>query len=207
MNHIARLQELVGKIGDNQLRAEARTLLDQLRAREVSPLALELTTASQSLRESEFPVPAQMLADLLSSAASGLCAMDTKLRAARFLLCEASERMADLMQAHMESVSERQHQSLKDIRAYINETAPAELSDEDYVELWKAMPANARDTLRCLCQKGPTWDGDVPSKAGRDLLLDCRMAVKMVAAKSEEGYQAATYLGRRVYLLGVADEL
>jgi hypothetical protein len=28
------------------------------------------------------------------------------------------------------------------------------------------------DTLRCLFLKGPTWDGNIPSKSGRDSLVD-----------------------------------
>lgn len=32
------------------------------------------------------------------------------------------------------------------------------------------MSSAARETLRCLFFHGPTWDGDVPSKQGRDEL-------------------------------------
>lgn len=32
-----------------------------------------------------------------------------------------------------------------------------------------------RDTLRCLFFHGPTWDGNVPSKQGRDAL--CRVGI------------------------------
>jgi hypothetical protein len=33
------------------------------------------------------------------------------------------------------------------------------------------MPSSAREVLRCLFLKGPTWDGNVPSKNGRDELV------------------------------------
>jgi hypothetical protein len=38
------------------------------------------------------------------------------------------------------------------------------------------MSGAARETLRCLFFHGPTWDGDVPSKAGRDELCDLKLA-------------------------------
>lgn len=45
--------------------------------------------------------------------------------------------------------------------------------------------------------KGPLWDGDVPSKAGRDSLLDLRLASRVIYG-GKDGYTAATYLGREV---------
>jgi len=71
-------------------------------------------------------------------------------------------------------------------------------------QLWRDLSGAARDTLICLCRKGPTWDGDVPSKSGRDELLTKRLAAKIVLAKCEEGYQAATYLGAKVWKAGTA---
>ena len=38
------------------------------------------------------------------------------------------------------------------------------------------MSAAARDTLRCLFFHGPTLDGDVPSKTGRDEIVDLGLA-------------------------------
>ena len=55
-----------------------------------------------------------------------------------------------------------------------------------------------KDTLICLVESGPLWDGDVPSKHGRDLLLEKGLAVKIVV-NGEDGWQAATYLGREAY--------
>jgi hypothetical protein len=54
------------------------------------------------------------------------------------------------------------------------------------------------DTLIALVQQGPLWDGDVPSKAGRDALLAQGLAVRVVV-KGEDGWQAATYAGRDAY--------
>lgn len=56
----------------------------------------------------------------------------------------------------------------------------------------------ALDTLRALLERGPLGDGDVPSKSGRDELLEIGAAEKIVV-NGEDGYQAATYYGRDVY--------
>jgi hypothetical protein len=56
-------------------------------------------------------------------------------------------------------------------------------------------------TVSCLealmNAKTPLWDGDVPSKAGRDSLLDLNLAVRVIF-NGADGYTAATYLGREV---------
>ena len=55
-----------------------------------------------------------------------------------------------------------------------------------------------KDTLIALVEQGPLWDGDVPSKQGRDSLVQRGLAVKVVV-KGEDGWQAATYAGRDAY--------
>lgn len=67
------------------------------------------------------------------------------------------------------------------------------------------------DTLIALVEHGPLWDGDVPSKCGRDDLIKDGLAVRILV-NSEDGYTAATYRGRDAYkerygtsLGGVAD--
>jgi len=70
--------------------------------------------------------------------------------------------------------------------------------------IWRGLSGAAKDTLRCLCIKGPTWDGDVPSKSGRDELLEKKLAAKICLANCEQGYQAATYLGSHVWKSGQA---
>lgn len=46
--------------------------------------------------------------------------------------------------------------------------------------------------------KSPLWDGDVPSKSGRDTLFDLKLATRVIH-NGEDGYTTATYLGRDVY--------
>ncbi len=55
-----------------------------------------------------------------------------------------------------------------------------------------------KDTLIALVEQGPLWDGDVPSKTGRDALMAQGLAVRVVV-KGEDGWQAATYAGRDAY--------
>jgi hypothetical protein len=77
------------------------------------------------------------------------------------------------------------------------------VSDEpDYKEIWRTLSGGAKDTLVALCKHGPLWDGDVPSKCGRDELLRLGLASKIVLKNNEQGYQAANYKGSRVYRYG-----
>ena len=55
-----------------------------------------------------------------------------------------------------------------------------------------------KDTLIALVEQGPLWDGDVPSKQGRDSLVQRGLAARVVV-KGEDGWQAATYAGRDAY--------
>ena len=61
-----------------------------------------------------------------------------------------------------------------------------------------ALTGAEAETLVALVEHGPLWDGDVPSKSGRDGLLQKGYAVRIVV-KGEDGYQAATYAGRDAY--------
>lgn len=54
------------------------------------------------------------------------------------------------------------------------------------------------DTLIALIERGPCWDGDVPSKAGRNDLIDNGYAIRVVH-NGNDGYTAATYKGRDLY--------
>jgi hypothetical protein len=60
------------------------------------------------------------------------------------------------------------------------------------------MTGAEKDTLIALVEAGPLWDGDVPSKAGRDALIAKGLAVRVVV-KGQDGWQAATYQGRDAY--------
>jgi hypothetical protein len=55
------------------------------------------------------------------------------------------------------------------------------------------------DSLIALVEHGPLWDGDVPSKSGRDALIDKGLAVR-VLVNGCDGYTAATYAGRNAYM-------
>lgn len=79
------------------------------------------------------------------------------------------------------------------------------MTDDEALAVWNDLSAGARETLRCLIYKGPTWDGDVPSKAGRDELLRKGLASKAVV-KREQGYQVANYRGWTVYKAGKPEE-
>lgn len=80
------------------------------------------------------------------------------------------------------------------------------------VEALKTLGAGELDTLVALIERGPLWDGDVPSKRGRDALIEMGLAVRVVVG-GEDGWQAATYTGRDVYKAlfsgpdGVADTI
>lgn len=54
------------------------------------------------------------------------------------------------------------------------------------------------DTLIALVEQGPLWDGDLPSKTGRDSLMAQGLVVRVVV-KGRDGWQAATYAGRDAY--------
>ena len=60
------------------------------------------------------------------------------------------------------------------------------------------LSAAEKDTLIALVEQGPLWDGDVPSKQGRDSLLMRGLAAKAIV-KGEDGWQVATYDGRDAY--------
>lgn len=59
----------------------------------------------------------------------------------------------------------------------------------------QALNGAEAETLTALVEQGPLWDGDLPSKSGRDGLLQKGYAVRIVV-KGQDGYQAATYAGR-----------
>jgi hypothetical protein len=62
------------------------------------------------------------------------------------------------------------------------------------------MSAGERETVLAAYKHGPLYDGDVPSKASRDLLLRDGLIAKVVV-KGADGYNALTYRGRDVHRL------
>ncbi|GAT33274.1 hypothetical protein TSACC_21687 [Terrimicrobium sacchariphilum] len=68
------------------------------------------------------------------------------------------------------------------------------------IERVQGMNSAERDVIRATFRKGPLFDGDVPSKSGRDSLLSDGFVAKVVV-KGEDGYNACTYKGRKAYRL------
>lgn len=60
------------------------------------------------------------------------------------------------------------------------------------------LTGGATDTLIGLIEHGPLWDGDLPSKGGRDDLIRLGLATRIFVSGSD-GYQAATPMGAEVY--------
>lgn len=78
-----------------------------------------------------------------------------------------------------------------------------------YFDTYSAVGVGAKiDSLVALVENGPLEDGDVPSKAGRDTLIDMGLAARIIV-KGEDGCTAATYKGRDVYkyLYGKSDTI
>jgi hypothetical protein len=64
----------------------------------------------------------------------------------------------------------------------------------------QAMDSAERDCIRASYKRGPLFDGDVPSKTGRDRLLENGYMEKVIV-KGEWGYNACTYRGAWAYRL------
>lgn len=84
---------------------------------------------------------------------------------------------------------------------------PLELSDNeelrDALELIIQVESLSGGSIDCLIaafKRGPLYDGNVPSKAGRDVLLEYGMMSKVVV-NGEDGYNACTYRGADAFRL------
>jgi hypothetical protein len=55
------------------------------------------------------------------------------------------------------------------------------------------------DTLCALIERGPVWDGNIPSKSGRNALIERGYAVRIIN-NGEEGFTAATPMGMQLYI-------
>lgn len=56
------------------------------------------------------------------------------------------------------------------------------------------------DTITAAYKIGPLYDGDVPSKSARDNLVNSGFIAKITVDK-QEGFNACTYKGARLYKL------
>jgi hypothetical protein len=68
----------------------------------------------------------------------------------------------------------------------------------------QAMNSAERDCICAGYKHGPLFDGDVPSKSGRDWLLEKGYMAKVVV-KGKDGYNACTHKGAWAYRLLEAD--
>jgi len=64
----------------------------------------------------------------------------------------------------------------------------------------QAMDSGRRECIRAAFRHGPLLDGDVPSKAARDTLLDEGYMTKVVVG-GNDGYNACTHKGAWAYRL------
>ncbi|NAR91489.1 hypothetical protein [Acinetobacter haemolyticus] len=60
------------------------------------------------------------------------------------------------------------------------------------------MSGGERETIMAAFKHGPLYDGDVPSKSSRDVLVKDGFIAKVVV-KGEDGFNACTYKGRWAY--------
>ena len=64
----------------------------------------------------------------------------------------------------------------------------------------QSMDSSERDCIRAGYKNGPLFDGDVPSKSGRNSLLEKGYMAKVVV-KGEDGFNACTHKGAWAYRL------
>lgn len=63
-----------------------------------------------------------------------------------------------------------------------------------WLALARSAKGNAVDCIKAAFARGPLYDGDVPSKAGRDWCLEQDLIAKVIV-RGEWGYNALTYKG------------
>jgi hypothetical protein len=95
--------------------------------------------------------------------------------------------------------------NLKDVLAAIHESVSTSSAEEiraacRLIVEAQAMTGAERDCIEAGFKHGPLFDGDVPSKSGRDSLINKGFMVKVVV-KGEDGYNAITYKGAQAYRL------
>lgn len=73
------------------------------------------------------------------------------------------------------------------------------MTDEEFKEYEHVVNSGAMlDTLVAMIEQGPLWDGNVPSKIGRNELVALGLGAR-VLRKGEDGFTGATYLALEVY--------
>lgn len=66
----------------------------------------------------------------------------------------------------------------QNVLSAVNECAGAKPQSNESGPVRVALSGAAAETLRCLFFHGPTWDGNVPSKSGRDELVNMGLAAR-----------------------------
>lgn len=95
--------------------------------------------------------------------------------------------------------------SLKELLGVLHESV--ELSSAEEIKIAceliidvQNMDGSERDCIFAAYKRGPLFDGDVPSKGGRDSLLNKGYMAKVVV-NGEDGYNACTHKGAWAYRL------
>ena len=95
--------------------------------------------------------------------------------------------------------------TLKQLLAALHETPETSSAKEikeacELIIRVQAMDGGERDTLRAAFKHGPLFDGDVPSKTARDVLVSDGFIAKVVV-KGEDGFNGCTNNGAWAYRL------
>lgn len=118
-------------------------------------------------------------------------------------IAEAATSMVNFTEYH--GLLKKSRPTLADFLDVLHESVELSTANElkDAVKLIievQDMDSGMRDCIRAAFLNGPLDDGDVPSKSGRDALLENDYISKVVV-KGEEGFNALTYKGARAYRL------
>ncbi|MGY5392002.1 hypothetical protein [Acinetobacter sp. NigerLNRRAM0016] len=76
-------------------------------------------------------------------------------------------------------------------------------SNIEFIIRVQEMSSGEQDTIMAAFKHGPLYDGDVPSKSGRDLLLKDGFISKVIV-KGDDGFNACTHKGGRAYRILMA---
>lgn len=83
----------------------------------------------------------------------------------------------------------------------VDQSSPEEIKEAcELIIRTQAMTDAERDVLRATYKDGPLWAGDLPSKSGRDTLMEDGF-VEHVVVKGEDGHYACTSKGAWAYRL------
>ena len=84
-----------------------------------------------------------------------------------------------------------------------DDDCPTDERDAALAKIYELIGPTPREVLKQILFKGPVFDGDICSKAGRNVLFAYGLAVRC-CFKGEQGFTAASYLGGSVFKHGYA---